>query len=189
MLSLKSKLRRDLLAYFFTNPKNTHHLREIAELLRADPANLSRELARLEGEAIFVSRKVGNQKHFNLNRAHPLYGELRGIVFKTVGVVGQLRGFLARVSGIEEAYLYGSFARNHEDPLSDIDLLLIGQPRASELEDAIRKLERRLRREVNYVAMSREELGEKLERRNGFIEQVWQDPKIRLIPPPGAGDR
>ncbi len=189
MLSLKSKLRRDLLAYFFTNPDSSHHLREIAELLDADPANLSRELARLEGEAIFLSRKVGNQKHFRLNKEHPLYRELRSIVFKTVGVAGLLRSTLEKVTGIHEAYLYGSFARNQEDSASDIDLLVIGDPEASQLEENIRKLERRLKREVNYVTMSREELEDKLERRDNFLEQVWRDTKIRLIPPPRAGDR
>lgn len=88
MINLRSRLRRELLRYYFTNPKAEHYLRELAELLEVDPANLSRELAELTRQRVFIARTRGRQKYFQLNRAHPLYGEFRGIVFKTVGVVG-----------------------------------------------------------------------------------------------------
>jgi DNA-binding MarR family transcriptional regulator len=53
MLDLRSKARQRLLAYFFTNPTARHHLRDLAERLRIDPANLSKELRRLEqGRAV-----------------------------------------------------------------------------------------------------------------------------------------
>jgi predicted nucleotidyltransferase len=183
MLNLRSKVRRDLLAYFFTNPESSHHLREIAQLLSADPANLSRELARLERDGLFLSQKVGNQRHFSLNRQHPLYRELQGIVFKTVGATGLLRSSLQKVAGIEEAYLYGSFARNREDSISDIDILLIGHPNPNDLEARVRELERKLKRELNYIIISPEELAERLEGGDAFLRQVWQDTRIRLIPP------
>ena len=93
-----------------------------------DPANLSRELVLLVRQGIFVAHLRGRQKYFRLNRSHLLYEELRRIVFKTIGVLGQLREILSHVSGIQEAYLYGSFARDQQDAFSDIDILLIGEP-------------------------------------------------------------
>lgn len=184
MINLRSKLRRNLLAYYFTNPSASHYLRELAELLAVDPANLSRELVRLEGQRLFVSEKRGRQKYFRLSRDHPLYEELRRIVFKTIGVVGQLRSAIKQIAGVEEAYLYGSFARDQQDPMSDIDILVIGQPKADELEDAIQKLERRLRREINYSLLSAQEFRARRASKDAFLEDIWRQKRISLVASP-----
>ena len=78
MLNLRSNVRRRLLAYFFTNPTSRLHLRDLAERLDADPANLSKELRRLEREGLFLSEVSGRQKYFQLNRDYPLFNEVRG---------------------------------------------------------------------------------------------------------------
>ncbi len=183
MLSLRSELRNRLLSYYFTNPKAIHYLRELAGLLEADPANLSRELARLERAGLFLGEHRGRQKYFRLSPAHPLYAELRSIVLKTVGAVEQLRKALAGIRGIQESYLYGSFARDQQDAASDIDVLIVGRPDASQLELAIRALERRLGREINYTLFGPEEFRSRLAGRDAFLEKVWQDKKICLVEP------
>ncbi|MDA2925332.1 nucleotidyltransferase domain-containing protein [Acidobacteria bacterium AH-259-L09] len=181
MINLRSKLRQKLLGYYFTNPQAEHYLRELAELLRVDPANLSRELRKLVGQGFFVGHTRGRQKYFRLNRTHPLYNEVRRIVFKTVGVVGELQSTLAHVPGIQDAYLYGSFARDQQDPQSDIDLLVIGEVDAETLETAIRRLERRLGREINYTLMTRKEFRLRRSRKDPFLEDVWRNKRIKLL--------
>ncbi len=181
MVNLRSRLRRELLRYCYTNPSAEHYLRELARLLRVDPANLSRELAALTRQGVFLSRARGRQKYFQLNRDHPLYEEFRRIVFKTVGVVGQLRTALSRTAGIREAYLYGSFARDHQDALSDIDVLIIGEPDAEELEARIRRLERQLHREINYTVMSPKEFNSRRAKKDAFLEDIWRHKKIALL--------
>ncbi len=152
--------------------------------MRLDPANLSRELARLETEGLFASERRGRQKYFRLNRSYPLYEEMRRIVFKTVGVVGRLRNALTKVPGIEEAWLYGSFARDRQDAASDIDILIVGEPMAEGLERAIRKLERELGREINYTSLSPREFERRRRRKDAFLEDVWRHKKIRLVSGP-----
>ena len=184
MIDLRSKLRQKLLGYYFTNPKVRHYLRELAAILEADPANLSRELSRLERQGLFLSERRGNQKHFRLNDGYPFYQEVRQIIFKTVGAVGLLRDALGQVPGIEEAHLYGSFAKNQQDAASDIDLLVIGKPKAGEMEMALRKLERRLRREIHYTLMSRQELKTRRARKDAFVADVWRGKTICLVAAP-----
>jgi len=87
----RSTLRKRLLGHFFENPKATHYLREIALLLRVDPANLSRDLRGLVKEGVFAATYRGNQKHFFLNRNYPLFEELRSMVLKTLGSTGAVR--------------------------------------------------------------------------------------------------
>lgn len=78
----RKSLRDRLLVYCFTRPGIECYVRELAKLLGADPANLSRELRSLEREGIFRSHMRGNQKYFSLNRAYSFYDELRSAAHK-----------------------------------------------------------------------------------------------------------
>ncbi len=183
MLDLRSKARQRLLAYYFTNPAARHHLRGLADRLSIDPSNLSRELLRLEREGLFRSEVSGRQKYFQLNRGYPLFDEVRSIVAKTIGAVPVVAQSLKTIEGIEEAYLYGSFARNQQDAVSDIDVLVIGTPRAEALVEAVRKLERHLGREINYTVLTREEFDTRRTRKDAFLENVWDNNRVSLIAP------
>ena len=53
LLFLKTKLRKKLLAHAFTHPDRKFYVRELAELIKEDPGNLSRELRKLEEEGLY----------------------------------------------------------------------------------------------------------------------------------------
>jgi predicted nucleotidyltransferase len=181
MLNLHSKARRLLLAYYFTNPTARHHVRELAKRLAVDPSNLSKELRRLENDGLFASEVSGRQKYFWLNKKYPMYTEVRRIVEKTIGAVPLLAQSLKKVQGVQEAYLYGSFARDQQDATSDIDVLVIGTPKAEALALAIQALERQLGREVNYTALGRKEFEARRTRKDAFLESVWHNKHIPLL--------
>jgi predicted nucleotidyltransferase len=181
MIDLRSKARQRLLAYYFANPTAKLHLRDLAVRLNVDPSNLAKELIRLEHEGLFRSETSGRQKYFQLNRAYPLFAEVRGIVSKTIGAPSLLAQSLKKIGGIEEAYLYGSFASNQHDASSDIDVLVIGAPRNEALAEAMREIERRLGREVSYTVLTRKEFDSRRIRKDAFLENVWQNKRIPLI--------
>jgi predicted nucleotidyltransferase len=181
MFNLRSKARRLLLAYYFTNPTARHHVRELAKRLAVDPSNLSKELRRLEDDGLFASEVSGRQKYFWLNKKYPMYTEVRRIVEKTIGAVPLLAQALKKVQGVQEAYLYGSFARDQHDATSDIDVLVIGTPKAEALALAIQALERQLGREVNYTALGRKEIEARRARKDAFLENVWHNKHIPLL--------
>jgi predicted nucleotidyltransferase len=181
MLDLRSKARQRLLVYYFTNPTARHHLRDLADRLGVDPSNLSKELGRLEREGLFQSEVVGRQKYFQLNREYPLFSEVRNIVAKTIGAVPLITQSLNKIEGIEEAYLYGSFARNQQDAASDIDVLLIGWPHGKALAEAVQRIERRLGREINYTVLTRREFERRRERKDAFVEDIWHNKRVSLI--------
>ena len=181
MLDLRSKARQRLLAYYFTNPAARRHLRDLAQRLSIDPSNLSKELQRLEREGLFQSEVSGRQKYFRLNHGYPLFDEMRGIVGKTIGAMPLIAQSLKKIAGIEEAYLYGSFARNQQDAASDIDVPVIGNPKGDTLADAMQKLERRLGREINYAVLSRKEFDSRRAHKDAFLESVWRNKRIPLV--------
>ena len=187
LLELRSKARRKLLAYYFTNPVARHHLRELAGRLEVDPSNLSKELGRLEREGLFRAEVSGRQKYFQLNRAYPLFKEVRSIVAKTIGAVPLIAESLKKINGIDEAYLYGSFARGRQDAVSDIDVLVIGTPRGKVLAAAVRKLERQIGREINYTVLAVKEFKSRRSRKNAFLASAWRNKRVCLIGPHEKG--
>lgn len=173
----RSRLRQNLLSYFFTNPDAKLYLREIASTLKEDPGNLSKEFAKLEREGIFTSTLRGNQKHFSLNKSYPLYKELKSIIFKTIGVEGSLKKLIESTDGILFSFIYGSFAQNKENTISDIDLLIVGDPNEDDLMQKIEDLEKRLQREINYNIYPEEEFKKKIRGKDSFILNVLKRPK------------
>jgi predicted nucleotidyltransferase len=112
---------------------------------------------------------------------HPLFKELKAIVAKTVGIEGSLRNALSSVRKIEIAFIYGSFAAKREKGASDIDLMIIGNPDTSQLNENIATLEKRLRREINPTIYALAEYKAKKKAKSGFITDLLRNPKIMVI--------
>jgi len=81
----KSKIRQDLLALFFTNPSRRYYLRELERILGYSAGNIRRELLKFQIDNLFNTQKIGNLKYYSINSEHPIYNELKSIVFKTIG--------------------------------------------------------------------------------------------------------
>lgn len=176
----RSRLRQKLLAYFFTNPNSQAYVREIASILDEDPTNISKELNRLEKVGVFVSSTRGRQKYFSLNKKYPLYGELKSIIFKTIGVEGRLKEIINGTEGVIFSFIYGSFPQNKEDTTSDIDLLIVGNPDEEKLMEKIEALEKKLQREINYNIYPVKEFKQKVKKQDSFLINILKRPKIIL---------
>jgi predicted nucleotidyltransferase len=177
----KSKIRQDLLTLFFTNPSQKYYLRELHRELGYSAGSIRRELLKFQEDNLFNTQRVGNLLYYTLNTKHPLFRELKMIVFKTVGVEGRLRNTLSSIHGISVAFIYGSYARRKEKDSSDIDLMIIGNPDTSRLNEKIAEVEKRLKREINPTLYSLEEYRRKKKTTNGFIMELLKNPKIMMI--------
>jgi len=177
----KSKLREDLLALYFTNPNKKYYLRELERILNFSVGNIRRELIKLESTGLFLSENKGNLLYYCLNQSYPLFKELKSIIFKTSGVPRMLHNVLEKFDDIDQAFIYGSFAKGEEREDSDIDLLIIGEVNEDKLIEEIGKLERKLQREINYVIYEKEDFKKKKEEGNFFILDISKEKKIFLI--------
>lgn len=176
----KSRLRKKILAYFFTNPSANLYLREISSILKEDPGNLSKELNKLTQEHLFNSTLRGNQKYFLLNTSHPLYKEIKSVISKTIGVEGALRKAIDKIQGIKLAFIYGSFARDAENSISDIDLFIVGSPDKDLVMEKIEVLEKGLQREINYNIYPEKEFYTRIKKRDSFLINIIKERKIIL---------
>jgi predicted nucleotidyltransferase len=176
-----SRIRAKILGWLFTHPDESFFVRQIALILKEDPTNVSREMARLEDLGILRSKRNGNLKHFQTNQACPFFEELKGLVLKTTGVAGRIRASLERLAGIELAFIYGSYAKGEEKADSDVDLLIIGNVDMDRLDSNLGKLEKMLGREINYLLYSMEEFKSKRKAKDGFLMDVTAGEKIMVI--------
>ena len=78
-------------------------------------------------------------------------------------------------------FIYGSYANNTAGLHSDIDVFIIGTIDQNQLILAIKKLEKKLSREINYVAYEPKEFKERVKKKDSFVTNVIHEPKILLI--------
>jgi len=62
--------------------------------------------------------RIGNQKHYRVNRNSPIFQELRGLVVKTVGLTEPLVESLKPFAdSIKAAFVFGSVAKGTDPTL------------------------------------------------------------------------
>jgi predicted nucleotidyltransferase len=177
----KSKTREALFRLYFTNPDKSYYLRELERELDIPVSMLRKELLSLEKSGIFSSSRKANLSYYSLNKSYPLHDELKTIVFKTIGIKGLLIKTLSDIKNIETAFIYGSYAKNQYNAKSDVDLFIIGNVDEDKLISKIDKIEKDLKREINYSIYSRKDFEKKKRQKDGFIEDIIENPKIFLI--------
>ena len=92
----------------FGQPERSFYASELIRDAGTGSGAAQRELAKLEGSGLISARRIGHQKHYQVNAESPLFSELRNIVLKTRGaaarrpealVEGDSRSFRIRFRG------------------------------------------------------------------------------------------
>jgi predicted nucleotidyltransferase len=181
--ALFTSTQQRLLALFFGQPDRTFFTREIIELAQSGTGAVQRELRRLTGAGLVVTTKQGNQKHFQANRAAPVFDELRGIVLKTVGLAEPIKAALARLKeAIQLALVYGSVAKHADTASSDVDLLIVSEGLLLEKAyAALASAERAICRKINVTMLTPEEFERRRTDKSPFISKVLAGEHLVLI--------
>lgn len=176
-----TKNRAGLLRLFFTNPDQSFYMQEIGRILGKKPGNFQRVINNMEKEGILISERKANARYFKANKEYPLYEETKNIVFKTVGIAGSIKGVLKKAEVTDLAFIYGSYAKEKDNYLSDIDLVIVGKCNEDALIKELDRLEELLRREINYKLYSRNDFKKEAMHKEPFLQNILKDKKIMLI--------
>lgn len=176
-----SRVRVRLLTIFLLNPGSRFHARALARMVEAQYSAIWKELNNLERVGLLLSESSANAKSYQLNPRFSILPELRSIILKTAGAGDMIRRELEGFGQVEAAFVYGSFAAGDADHQSDIDLMLVGKVDLVRLAPIIARLEKDLGRAVNYTACTPEEWREKQRKREPFVANVLNSPKVMLI--------
>jgi len=178
---LTSTTRARLLTILLTHPSQEYYLRELHRKSGQSLRAVQHELARLERIGLVVSRRQGRQKYYRANERHPLFADLKRIVYKTAGLGDALREALSEVAGAAAAFLYGSVAKGDERAASDVDLMVIGTPDPEHLHRVLHEAEEQLGREISLVTMGLDEWRQRRAAGDGFVAELMRSRKIFLV--------
>jgi predicted nucleotidyltransferase len=146
-----------VLGLLFGHSERSFYANEIVRAARAGVGAVQRELEGLAAAGLVTVSRLGNQKHYQANRASPIFDELRSIVAKVLPVIAaeaatvpalqqpraeyavsaraaklripkQAIAALCRKYGVKKLSVFGSAARGEMKPESDVDLMLEFDP-------------------------------------------------------------
>ena len=155
----RSEQQMRLLGILFAPGADPSSIGELAHRAGVAQSTASREVARLLEHGEVLNRAVGRTRLVSANRALPWAGDLQAMLAKTIGVPSLVSSALADVAGIDEAWLYGSWAARYEGeagpPPADIDVLVVGTASLRSVRKALRAIEANVGVEVNPVVLDR----------------------------------
>jgi DNA-binding transcriptional ArsR family regulator len=178
MLNLRSTLRRDLLTWFKLNPNRRIWVRGLAEILDADPTNVSRELARLEADGILKSDTEGRQRYYILNTSSPKLKPFFELLGNAIGAEAVIAGALTGIRGIESALVYAP--RGKAAAPAEIKLLIIGSASASRLEAALGKASRIVGRPIKHRFFTQATIERRMAAKDPALKDFWHVKPISL---------
>lgn len=141
------------MAWVFLHPETSYSVTDLARRLAASQSTVSREADRLVEAGLVSELRRGNMRLLRADMTNPLTRPLTEVLALTYGPVAVLADLLPSVHGVDEAYIYGSWAARHAGeagpPPGNIDVLVIGDADEDDLSDVALVAERQLGREVN----------------------------------------
>lgn len=182
--ALFGRTKRSILGLLFGRPDKSFYLREIVRFSGTGVGAVQRELAQLTCAGLLRREVRGRQVYFSANPDVPVYEELRGLLAKTAGIADILRAALSpfeQERAITAAFIYGSVATGKQGPQSDVDLMIIGNLRLSDLMPVLRKTQDQIGREINSTIYEPLEFQTRLHKDKHFVRRVIEAPKLMLI--------
>jgi DNA-binding transcriptional ArsR family regulator len=170
-----------LLGQLFLHPDQEQTIAELEAATAIPQQTVSREVQRLVRVGLLEDRRQGRMHFVRPNPANPYFPELSGLLLKALGPRSVLSERLEPLEGIDEAYLFGSWARRYEGepgpPPGDIDVVIVGEPDVDKVYEACRQAGSILGQEVNPVMLTQQEWRG---RRSGFVREIRSGPLVAV---------
>ncbi|MCA2247570.1 MarR family transcriptional regulator [Mycobacterium intracellulare] len=149
----RSQHQGQLLAQLLLNPDREHTVTDLARTLGISKQTTQQEIERLVQAHVLRDRRQGRNRLIRANTDHPAYAPLTQLALLTFGPHPVIAEEFSRIPDVEEVLIFGSWAARYSGhpgpPPNDIDVLVIGQPRRTDLFDAADRAQQRLSIPVN----------------------------------------
>jgi predicted nucleotidyltransferase len=179
---LRSDTQGKLLAEVFADPEAEHTVTSLAIRAGTSLATALREIERAEAARIVTTRRLGNTRLVRADTANPLYRPYSEIVLATYGPPAIIRQEVAGIAGIEQLYLFGSWAARYSGEAgrapNDLDVLVVGDPDRQAVYEAAERAERRIGLPVQ-VTLRPERAWESSD--DPFLAEIRSRPLVSLL--------
>jgi len=175
-----SRVRAEVFRVLFGLKSGELHLREIHRQTGFAIGTVRQDIEKLVKMGLVSRRKDGNRVYYSANERHPLAGEIRQLVLKTVGLADVL-GAALKAENVRCAFVFGSVASGTAGAQSDIDLMVIGEIGLRSVSALLSGVADKLRREINTHVLSPSEFAKRMNAKEHFLTSVIASPKIFLV--------
>jgi predicted nucleotidyltransferase len=155
---LRSPLQAAVLTRLLLEPDRAESLSDLARATGVSVATVQREVERAESAGLLASERIGATRLVRADTTSPLFKPLADLLLIAFGPLSVVTDVLAGIEGIEEAYLFGSWAARYTGTPgrapNDVDVLVIGHPEREAIHDAAEQAERTLARPVQITIRS-----------------------------------
>lgn len=177
-----SKVRVKLIQAFLSQPAEMFYVRQLVRLVGEEINAVRRELERMEKRGLVKKEPRANRLYYFFNKSYSFYQDLISLTAKTMGLGAAIIKHKNSLGNIKFALLSGRFARHMpRKSEEDIDLLLVGQVKMSEINQLVRKAESEREKEINYAPMTVEEFEFRKSRRDPFLQKILMAGRVMLI--------
>jgi len=172
-----SKTRVKLLHLFLNNPGKAFYVREITRLVDEQINSVRRELSNMLSVGIITSDNADNKLYYEANQRYEYYVPFRAIfadehiemATDSKKTSSSWHAIITELPGLRLALLAGVLVKGSA---SKIDLLLVGDVSNIKLKNAIKQIEKKEARELNYSLLSYDEFYYRLSVHDKFITEI-----------------
>lgn len=181
--ALFTPVQQRVLGLLFSQPERKFQSAELIRLAGSGTGAVHRQLRRLADAGLVIVSPAGNQKYYQARQDSPIFGELHGLILKTVGLVEPLRAALAPLGDrIDLAFVFGSVAKGTDRAGSDVDLLVVSDSvEYPDLYGALQSAEKTLGRPINPKVLRRAEWQRARGARDSFAKRIAAQPKLLVM--------
>lgn len=167
-----------LVVFFAVHPGERFHLRDLMRRTGLASASLQHELRRLAKMGAVRREEEGARAFFAADEAHPAWRAWMLLLRAAARPADVLREALVDASGLDGAFVFGSWARGDARPDSDVDVFLAG---SGEARDAAGRLlseaELLVGRPLDVIGYDADELADRASSPGSFVQQVLRQPR------------
>lgn len=174
--ALFSSTQQRVLGLIYGQPERSFTVSELIALAHAGSGAVQRELMRLAQSGLVTIESSAGRKHVQANASSAIFGELRSLVDKTLGIPRMLQAAIEPVADqVRFALLYGSVAKGSDSTSSDIDVLIVSDHLTLEGAFALfESVEARLGRKVSPTIYTSKEFLRRRRGRQPFLSRVLE---------------
>lgn len=171
-----------ILLFFLLHPDEEAFLARIVRLTDKGLIQVQRIIKRLLESGLIKAVKHEKKTYYKADPTHLAFNDIKNLVLQakiwSSTFNKEIQNFRDK---LQFGFIFGSVAKGTHTAASDLDLLFIGDLSLHEVSGFMGHLSRELFREVNIVIYTPQEFQQALDRRNSFITEVIEGPKIWLF--------
>ncbi|HET7230984.1 MAG TPA: nucleotidyltransferase domain-containing protein [Longimicrobium sp.] len=171
-----------LVLHFALHGHEPVHVRALQRRYGLSMSSLHRELRRLERRGLVARATAGGRVLYRGVEEHPGWKALRELIRSFADPAEVVEAGISGVSGVDAAFVFGSFARGDARADSDVDVLVVGDGIAENaLGRDVAETSVLLGRPVEIRAYTPSALRKQLAAGNAVLQRIMAGPKRWIV--------